>query len=154
VPHLSPCTSPPFSSFLSFNSPAQQLPLLHLSLSSPRGALGFGDGDHRIWIPEVSSPPLSLSFFLPFPPLRVPPSPLRVAPWRPCTRPRPSPFARVPARLPSAAAWPLPGPLAWRRGPSLPPWLPAPPCGARPRPASLARRTAPYRPPGFGGAAP
>jgi hypothetical protein len=54
--------------------PRSNLSLSHLSLS-PRGALGFGDGDRRSWIPEVSSPPLSylsLFLFLPFPSLRLP----------------------------------------------------------------------------------
>jgi hypothetical protein len=46
-----PCApSSPFSSLLSFNFPAQQPPLLHLSL--PCGALGFEDGDRRIWTPR------------------------------------------------------------------------------------------------------
>jgi hypothetical protein len=115
---------PPFSSFLSFNSPAQQLPLLHLSLFSPCGALGFGDGNRRIWIPEVSSPPLSLSRFLPFSPLRMtPPFPSRA---RPC------------ARLPGAAVRPLSGPLAWRHGPTPAPPRDAWPCSGFPGPGSAA----------------
>jgi hypothetical protein len=53
APCPSPCAPPsPFSSFLSFNFPAQQPPLLHLSLSLPCGALGFGDGDRQIWTPR------------------------------------------------------------------------------------------------------
>jgi hypothetical protein len=139
---------PPFSSFLPFNSPAHQLPFLHLSPSSPRGALGFGDDDRQIWIPEVSSPPLlslSLSLFLPFSPLRAPSS-------LPCARPLapqrvtpPFPSRALPSvRLLGAAARPLPSPLA-RRRPSSP---------ARPRPTSQARRVAPSRPPDPGGAAP
>jgi hypothetical protein len=52
-----------------------QLPLSPISLSLPRCALGLGDGCRRNWIPEVSSPSLSLSlpppspFFFPAHPL-------------------------------------------------------------------------------------
>jgi hypothetical protein len=77
----------------------------------------FEDGDHRIWIPEVSSPPLSLSLFLPFPPLHAPP-------YLPCVRPM-APLRATPP-FPSRARVPARGPA------------PAPPRGARPRPGSLA----------------
>jgi hypothetical protein len=55
---LIPMRAPPWSLFSHLISPTQQpLSLSPISLS-PRGALRFGDGDRRSWIPEVSSPPL------------------------------------------------------------------------------------------------
>jgi hypothetical protein len=42
---------PPLVSFSHLVSPAQQ-PLSHLPLSPRGGALGFGDGDRRIWTPR------------------------------------------------------------------------------------------------------
>jgi hypothetical protein len=163
---LAPCLSP-------YARPLPSLPFSHsilprtnflfsTSLSSPCGALGFGDGDHRIWIPEVSSPPLSLS--LPLSPLL---SPAR-GPWCPCARPHPSPRARAslraapcrggaappllpcvvrgPPRPPGEAVRPLPNPLARQHDPSPAPWH-----GAWPRSGPPA--LAPWLP-GPGGAAP
>jgi hypothetical protein len=78
-PHACPL---PLSLFPSFNSPAQQPPSLsHLSLS-PRGALGFGYGDRRIWTPrEAPLPsPLPLSLF-------PSPSPSSSPTRPPCARP-------------------------------------------------------------------
>jgi hypothetical protein len=81
LPHArapSPCLSSPHSILPRSNS----LSLPPLSL--PRGALGFGDADRRIWIPMVS-PLLSLSlpflFFLLSPTPRA--SPGRAHPARP-----------------------------------------------------------------------
>jgi hypothetical protein len=76
-----PC-APPFSPFLSFDFPAQQPPLLHLSLS-PYGALGFGDGDRQIWTPRCA--PLHSPSHSPSPSLSSPPVLL------PCVRPLPRP---------------------------------------------------------------
>jgi hypothetical protein len=82
----SPCAPP--GPFLSFDFSRAATSLSHISLS-PRGALGFGDGDRRSWIPEVSSPPLpsplSLFLFLPLPfPARAPFfSPARAPPAAP-----------------------------------------------------------------------
>jgi neural Wiskott-Aldrich syndrome protein len=89
------------------------------SSSPSRGALGFGDGDHRSWIPRGAPLPslllslsLSLLFFTPARALssslaRAPAS----SPARVAARPRP------PAR---AAARPRPPLLARRRGPAPP----------------------------------
>src|SRR5688572_32720576 len=69
---------------------------------SPRGALGIGDGDHRILDPEVSSPPL------PFSSLSLPPllPPHARPPFFPCLR-APLP---PPARRPRGAPPPPPPP--------------------------------------------
>jgi hypothetical protein len=112
---------------------------------SPRGALGIGDGDHRILDPEVSSPPLLLSlslsllFFLPH---ARPPFPLLA---RAPALPR-SPAARTAPPLPCARRRPppLPGP-ARRRSPAP---CPAPRGGARfPLPAAAAPSPDPRRHP-------
>jgi hypothetical protein len=67
--HTPPCAPSSLSLIWISRAATSPLPLPPLS---PRGALGIGDGDHRILDPEVSSPPLpffslSLShlFFLP-----------------------------------------------------------------------------------------
>jgi hypothetical protein len=72
--------------------------LYSTSLSLPRGALGFGDGDRRIWIPVVSSPPLYLSPFPLLPPLPYP----RALPWprAPCPPPV-APRAASPSHTPA-----------------------------------------------------
>jgi hypothetical protein len=89
--------------------PRNNLLLSHLSLSLPRGALGFGDGDRRNLDPrgELPSPPfssLSLFLFLPFPSLRTPPS----SPLRACPPAAPHVWPLAPARAavlaPSRAA--------------------------------------------------
>jgi hypothetical protein len=107
------------------------VPLLSFDFSrtttslSPRGALGFGDGDRRSWIPEVSSPPfssLSLFLFLPLPfPARAPFFSPAHPPCSPSVR-RPWPLeARLPPRRRGGSLAPRrggPRPLA--RGPLLP----------------------------------
>jgi hypothetical protein len=96
--------------------PRSNLPLPPLS---PRGALGFGEGNHRNLDPEVSSLPSSLSLSsLPLP-LSSP-------------RPPPPVFPSLRARSPRARPRRL-GPTAWARarGPSPP---------ARGRPSPVARR--------------
>jgi hypothetical protein len=116
------------------------------SLSSPRGALGFGDGDRRIWIPEVSSPPLSLSLPLlplpspactPFSPARGPLAPLRATPpFPPRARPWAPPWrgGAAPPRPHGVAAWPLPGSPARRAAlPCLPGTARGPVPAPRPR---------------------
>jgi hypothetical protein len=96
-------------------SPAQQ-PLSLPSLSISRVALGFGDGDRRSWIPEVSSPPLPT----------LSPSP---SPSLPCARPPLLSPTRAPLRprcgsplLALAVARPCPprrgGLRPWRRDPA------------------------------------
>jgi hypothetical protein len=110
-----PCapSSPPSLIWIS-RATTSPLPLPPLS---PRGALGFGDGDHRILDPEVSSPPLPFSpLSLPLPPLLPPARALLF----PCPR-APLPF---PARRGAAA----PVPLLPARGGARPP-PPAPPPG-------------------------
>jgi hypothetical protein len=109
----------PWSLFSHLISPAQQ-PLSPISLS-PRGALGFGDGDLRSWIPEVSSPPLpspiypssssSSSSSLPCTP---PSSPLRARPLQPLAR---GPCGLRPQRRPPRRGGPDPS----RRGSPDPP---------------------------------
>ena len=102
-------------------------PRSNLSLS-PRGALGFGDGDRRSWIPEVSSPPLPSPLSPSSSP--SPSSPLRARPYSPRAWPP------APARRPSASAPPAPAPspaTAWARLPLL---LPR---GGAARPCSLPR---------------
>jgi hypothetical protein len=112
-------------SFLSFDFSRAATTLSPISLSY--GALGFGDGDRRSWIPEVSSPPLpsplspssspspSLPCVRPPSPLRACPlQPLRAAPCGPGARPsapsvRPGP-APSPAAASALAAWPAPTP--------------------------------------------
>jgi hypothetical protein len=101
----SPMCAPSPGPFPSFNSPVQQPPSLsHLSLSlslSPRGALGFGDGDRRNLDPRGELPSPSLSLFLSpspffpcalpcFPPVRTPLRglrPRRRGSLSPCARP-------------------------------------------------------------------
>jgi hypothetical protein len=156
-PCPSPHVPPPFSSFLSFNFPAHKS-LSPISLSSPLCPRCSGDGYHRIWIPKVSSPPLS-SLSPPLPPLpspcALPSSPLRArAPGAPATRlpgaPRHGSLGPSPTRPSrSPTAW-LPVPLA--RGPLAPShvapdppaaWiLPLAPAARLPRP--LRGRPSPY----------
>jgi hypothetical protein len=90
---------PPFSLSLIWISRATTSPLPLPPLS--RGALGFGDGDHRILDPKMSSPPLPF-FSLSLPLLLSPHAPpffflLARAPARSRARPRPtvSPLARA-----------------------------------------------------------
>jgi hypothetical protein len=110
---------------------------INLSLSL-RGALGFGDGDRRSWIPEVSSPSLLLS--LPLPPLpfparalllpcvRAPCSPCVCPPAAPGARPlAPSVRSRPPARGVSAPGGAAPWPP--RARPSRP-WCATPALGS------------------------
>jgi hypothetical protein len=115
--------------------------LLSSTSLSPRGALGFGDGDRRIWTPsEVSSPLLLPLSLFPFPLLFFSPAP---APWHDGAAPPPPPRARMapthgPSPGPLAAARPPPPaplvrrglvwPLAQRRGPARPPRAAARPC--------------------------
>jgi hypothetical protein len=107
----SPCA--PLVPFLSFDFSRVASSLSPISLS-PRGALGFGDGDRRSWIPEVSSPPFSsLSLFL-FLPLPFP--------------------ARTPFFYPACAP-----PVAPRRSGSLAPWRGGPGRSRRDSPAPLRR---------------
>jgi hypothetical protein len=113
---------PPPTLPLSFGFPAQQPLSLSLPPLSPRGALGFGDGDRRSWIPGgefFPSPSLLLS--LPLPPLLFPARALPLSP------------ARVP--LPVAALALLTLRVA------------ACPSGARPRPSLLGPGATPPRPP-------
>jgi hypothetical protein len=120
----------PWSLFSQLISPAQQ------PLSLPRGALGFGDGDRRRWIPEVRSPPLPspLSLHLPLHPSSlpcVPPSsPQRARPLQPLGAVAPGPCARLPH-----------GGLSPRwRGPPCSPARPLGPSPARlPRPPTRCR---------------
>jgi hypothetical protein len=138
-----PHAPPSLVSFPHFNSPAQQPPLLHLSLSlSPRGALGLGDGDRRNLDPrgELPSP-----FFFPAPPVAPSCAPCRPCRAHPAAPPRPRPHARAPP-------WRL-APVRPRvRGPACSALVPRPyaprrfaPCG--PVPASRApRRLGPARP--------
>jgi hypothetical protein len=128
--------------------------LLSSTSLSPRGALGFGDGDRRIWTPsEVSSPLLLPLSLFPFPLLFFSPAP---APWHDGAAPPPPPRARM-----APTHGPSPGPLAAARPPALASprggaapspcaaaWpCPAPRGGAAPsRPHPLARRAAPSRP--------
>jgi hypothetical protein len=133
---------PHWSLFSHLISPTQQpLSLSHLYLS-PRGALGFGDGDRQSWIPKVSSPPLpsplshSSSPFPSLPCARPPSSPLRARPLQPL-RAAFGPLAvwlpRTPARWPRPPPWwPL---LPRRRGPRPPPRRPRPPA-VQPSPCS------------------
>jgi hypothetical protein len=99
--------------------PRSNLSLSHLSIS-PRGALGFGDGDRRSWIPEVSSPPLS-SLPLPLPPLPFPARAPFFSPARapPCNPSRAAPMAHPSARPPAPLTVWLPRPPVQR--PLLPP---------------------------------
>jgi hypothetical protein len=115
-PHERPPLPDLFGSF-DFSHAVTSLSLSHLSLS--RGALGFGDGDRRSWIPEVSSPPLPSPLSPSSSP--SPSSPLRACPLQPSCA---APVAR-PAPTPSpAAARPRPCSL---------------PAATRPRPSSSPR---------------
>jgi hypothetical protein len=136
-PHARPPPPDPFGSF-DFSRAVTSLSLSHLSLS--RGSLGFGDGDRRSWIPEVSSPPSLLSLPRPLPPLLLPCArplqPLRVAPAAPARRPSASAAQPHPCSLPVAARPrpPMlpprrPRPPAPRRAPYARPRLPATRCG-------------------------
>jgi hypothetical protein len=105
----------------------RRVPLSHLSLS--RGALGFGDTDRRIWIPVVSSPPLSLPFLFfllsPTPRASLAAAPARLPGHASC------PLGRAPARLPGRRP----------RGPPCPPpscaSLAVPRAPAPPSPAAV-----------------
>jgi hypothetical protein len=121
---LAPCPSPcaPLPWSLSAHSILPRTTPSLSRLSLPRGALGFGDGDRRIWIPGVSSPSLSILPLLPplpypraLPWPRAPQAPSRSRAPRlrgPCPRRRPQP-PRAMAAMPSAARA-LPHP--WSRG--------------------------------------
>jgi hypothetical protein len=166
----------PLVSFSHFISPAQQ------PLSLSRGALGFGDGDRRSWIPEVSSPPLPSPLSpssSPYPslpytrppsyPLRARPlQPLRVAPCGPGTRPSapggvplgvaaPSPSRAAPLALPTVAP-PSPGGAVHahpRDGLGPPAARPAPaPSPTAASASAPATRPAPAPPTAASGAAP
>jgi hypothetical protein len=128
----SPCLSSPHSILPRSNS----LSLPPLSL--PRGALGFGDADRRIWIPMVS-PLLSLSLSpsssSSSPPPPVPPlaahtlrSYLAAAP-RASGRAHSRPPGHAPRRLP----WSCPRAPPWSGPRALPAAPRAPP---RPRPCA------------------
>jgi hypothetical protein len=143
-----PC-APNLSPSLIWISRATTSPL-PLPPLSPRGALGFGDGDHRILDPEVSSPPLlfSLSLSLLFFPPRAPslsPCP-RSAPLGPPRRRSaplgpPSPPARARPRPP-----PL-GPTSALPGGARPPAPARPAAAPRSAPSAPRRRSAPLGPP-------
>jgi hypothetical protein len=116
LPMRAPPPPDPFVSF-DFSRAITSLSLFHLSLS-PRGALGFGDGDRRSLDPRGELPlslSLSLSlphpFFLPAWPLpcalpsparapspRAPPPRRRASPRRPAPSPRVAPSPAVPSR--------------------------------------------------------
>jgi hypothetical protein len=122
APVPSPCARPlPWSLSLISILPCSNLSLSHLSLS-PRGALGFGDGDRRSW-PRGELPSPSLSLSSP-PPLLLPPHGL---PAR-----APGGLRAPPRRFPRVA----PGaPLAWPPARALPsggPWQPLARVPARP----------------------
>jgi hypothetical protein len=73
-------------------------------LSRPRSALGFGDGDRRIWTRgELPSPPLSL------PPLSLP-LPFLLPLLAPPARPLAAPRAPLAASLPGPGGAPCPAP--------------------------------------------
>jgi hypothetical protein len=154
APLPTPCARPPPPDpFVSFDvsRAVTSLSLFHNLSLSPRGALGFGDGDHRSWIPEVSSPPFSsLSLFLSLPffsPARAPPAALARGPLRP-QRGGLRPRRRGPPLLPPRGGAACPCSLP--RGGTAPP-APAPsPAAARPRPPLLPpprRRGPPLLPP-------
>jgi hypothetical protein len=144
APVPSPCAPP-----LPWSFPLIQFSRATTSSSptslSPRGALGFGDGDRRNLDPrgELPSPPfssLSLFLFHPFPvrahflsPACAPPcSPSRAAPLPP-RRGHPGPGVAPPrARLPCSPAR-RPGPPS-RVAPSPPARRPSP--GGRPLPSA------------------
>jgi hypothetical protein len=136
APAPPPCVPPPLVSLSLIQFSHAQLALSLPSLSLPRCALGLGDGYRRNWIPEVSSPSLSLSLPPPSPFFPVRPLlPRRAPPMRPLLAPR-APAARVPrAHIPRPAQrvslWPRAVP---RRRPALP---------AAPRPSSAAPARAP-----------
>lgn len=172
----SPCTPIRLISFPHSILPRSNL-LSHRSLS-PRGALGFGDGDRRNLDPLGELPsPLLLSLPLPLPPLSFPmctpffstacarpwspcawpPDPSRTAPSPPGAAPRP-PAARLP-RPPAQPSWPPAARLPAcnpcpprRRGSLAPPAQPSwPPAACLPARVS---RCPCARPLGPGGAAP
>jgi hypothetical protein len=64
APHPPPHVRPLLLSLSHLDFPRSNLPL-PLPPLSPRGALGFGDGNHRNLDPEVSSLPSSLSLLFP-----------------------------------------------------------------------------------------
>jgi hypothetical protein len=153
-----PHACPPCLSLSLIQFSRAQLPLSPTSLSSPLCPRCSGDRYRRIWIHEVSSPPLpssslslslslSLFLFLPFPslrpplllpcvraPLAAPPAPSARLPQPPMVRPL-SPPSRAAASAPRPlAARPLSPPS--RVDPQPPARLPQPPT-ARPTPAPL-----------------
>jgi hypothetical protein len=121
------------------------------SLSLSRGALGFGDGDRRSWIPEVSSPPFSsVSLFLSLPffsPARAPTAALARGPLWP-RRGGLWPRRRGPPLLvPRGGPGPGDGPLRAVPAPGARPLCVAPALGgaARRGAAPCARPLAPLR---------
>jgi hypothetical protein len=110
---------------------------------SPRGALGFGDGDHRILDPEVSSPPLPFSSLSPSPSSSSSPAraPLFSLLARAPALPR-SPAARPAPPAPCRGGDPAPAPVRGR--PRLPPPRAAAP-PPLPRPAAALLRPLPAR---------
>jgi hypothetical protein len=140
-----PCAPPLLSLSLIWISRATTSPL-PLPPLSPRGALGFGDSDHRILDPEVSSPPLLSLSLSPSPSRAVAAlAPVRGDPARPrpCSaRRRPTPSPPLVGGAPPTPAprrrSPPPCPPA-RRSPPLPAAAPARPgpvaAPARPRPS-------------------
>jgi hypothetical protein len=96
-----PYAPPPPDPFVSFVFSRAVTPLLHLSLS-PRGALGFGDGDRRSLDPRGEFPLPSPSLYL------SPPLPFFFPTWPPCPRPR-RPSAPRPRRPSAPRPRPCPG---------------------------------------------
>jgi hypothetical protein len=151
APLLSPCAPPPPDPFGLFDSSCAATSLSLISLS--HGALGFGDGDRRSWIPGgefFPSPSFLLS--LPLPPLLFPARALPFSPTRaslpaaalapvpaPARRLAPAPSPRWRSPLPSPR-WrpPLPSPRWHDATPPRPPARrrvdPAPPRGGAPWP--------------------
>jgi hypothetical protein len=164
----SPCAPPGLFLSFDFSRAATSLSLSLPSLCLSCGALGFGDGDRRSWIPEVSSPPFS-SLSLPFSSLRAPsffspvrgtlrPQCLAFGPRRRAPRRGPWPPRRgglrppprrhgLPLLPPPWRPWPR-----WRSPPLLPTRRPRPPGGAPrrrgPGPGGAARPFSPRGGPG------
>jgi hypothetical protein len=107
-----------------------QLLLSPISLSLPRCALGLGDDYRRIWIPEVSSPSLSLSL----PPLPLSSSPCAL--YCPVARPVRTASRRPGGPVPRCPACPAPRPQ--RLDPPRWPRAPAPRVPVSPAPGPMA----------------